>query len=364
VSSGGQEKTEDPTPRKLRQLRRRGQVPQSKELTGAVGFLVGVVAIAALVDQTTDAFITGADEVFRLAEDPPADPGALPIVLWDAGMRVALPMLGIMLALLIGGAITSFLQAGAVLATEPLVPKLSKLNPAEGFKKLFGISTQVDLLKSLARMIAIGVAAGMVLWSAREDVLRLSLAGPEAAPKLVWHVIWRTLVASTVILLAASILDYFFQRHRFIKQNRMTKQEYKQDHKEAEGDPTHKQRRSQMRQELIENNMLSNARLASAMVSNPTHLVCALRYDPKKEAAPRLMAKGSGEMAERLREIAKAERIPLRRDKGLARALYGLELNDEIPEDLHGAVSELLRWVQEEALARGELPPPWVEEEG
>ncbi len=151
-------------------------------------------------------------------------------------------------------------------------------------------------------------------------------------------------------------LDLLYQRFQFGKDQRMTKEEVRREHKDQEGDPQMKFRRKQARQELMQQKMLAglNRDGADAVVVNPTHIACALRYDPERENVPRLVAKGNGLLAERIREIAREKKIPIQRQVGLARTLYEHDLYREIPKDLYEAVGAVFRWVAEEAGERGE----------
>jgi flagellar biosynthesis protein FlhB len=162
-----------------------------------------------------------------------------------------------------------------------------------------------------------------------------------------------------VCFLGVGAFDFFYQRFQFMKENRMTKEEVKKEYKQMEGDPETKARIKRSRMERMQAGMYRNLHSGGADVVtvNPIHIACALRFDPKKEGAPRLIAKGKGVVAKRIREIADAKSIPIREDPPLARSLFKVELDRVLPEELHEAAAELLKWVAEKAHERGEVAP-------
>lgn len=357
------EKTEQPSETKLRQARRKGQVAQSRDLASAC-VLIAAFGVATLqVAQIGAEFVARSERACRLAvsDDITINTllGALQNGLaWAAGATFPL-----LLVAMLAGAAAMFLQSGPIFATDKLQPKLDNLNVVAGFKKkFFTTRTYVDLLKTLCKLGLIATLAIVVIRSHLVEILRLSLVRPLEAAAHTGAIVSGMLAWFLVAFLALGVLDLLYQRFQFLKDQRMSKEEVKREYKESEGDPEQKQRLIQARNERMNAAMYGNliAGGADFAVVNPVHLACAIRFDPGKEAAPRLVAKGKGVVAARLREICREKGIPVRRNVELARSLYELKLWTQIPEELYEVVRETLLWVKDEAERRGEIAP-WEE---
>jgi flagellar biosynthesis protein FlhB len=270
------------------------------------------------------------------------------------GFVALIPLLGVLLALAV---VVPYFQVGPLLAFGPLMPKFSKLNPVSGIKKaMFSMQAYIELLKAAVKVIVVAVIFWIGVKAEMRNVLMLSTQAPSVAGQETMAIAGKALTRTIMFFIAIGALDFLYQRWNYHKGLRMSKEEIKQEYKEQEGDPHHKSHRKQLHEELASESMVQHARKADAMVTNPTHLACALRYDPDSEDAPRLLAKGKGYLADRLREIAKEEDIPIVRDVSLAHALFALETDAQIPEELFDAAAEVLKWVETVLKAEGAVP--------
>lgn len=349
AESAGQ-KTEEPTPKREADARKRGQVAQSRDLTSAATLAAALAGVIATGGHLAGELIGLVARSLQAAQTPSS--GRAAEVLGDAlGTTVAavMPLLGMVVAaaLLVG-----FLQTRGVFSTEPISPKLERLSPMAGLQRIFSVASVVETLKSVLKIaIALGVAYA-VLREHVPDLVQTAVAPAAAtaalAARLTTRVGW--LVCASFAGLA--VLDLLYQRHKHRKELRMTKQEVKDEHKQSEGDPHHRAERQRMHRELGSHAMLQDVRRAKVVVVNPEHLAVALVYEDGEEGAPRIVAKGADLLAQQIIEIAKEAGIPVLRNVPLAHALHRLELGAEIPEELYEAVAEVLQFVA--TLAKGD----------
>lgn len=357
MSRGG-EKTEQPTEKRLRDARRKGQVAKSHDLSSALllivavstlwvasGYIGGWVAGAAREQlQYAAAFGGELDQATAL--------GAL-----FAGVKMMALVLGpLFAALVVFAVVSNYFQIGSVFTFEPLKPNLGKLNPAEGFKqKFFKSRPYIELGKTVVKIVITVGVVSVVLWGARLDIARLASQPVGAAASYLVSLVFEIGLKVGLAFLLLGAGDYFLQRYLHRKELRMTKHEVKEEYKETEGNPLYKSRRRQLHREILMQSVLAAVRQANVVVVNPTHVAVALRYDREAMSAPTVVAKGAELIAARIREIAKESRVPIMRDVPLARALYELEVDEEVPEELYEAVAVVLRWVYELAAERGEV---------
>ncbi len=341
------EKTEEATPKRLREARKKGQVPKSRDLATAAVLLAVVGAGFASGPRA----LLSLSEVFRLSlraveGELPAGQGLLEAG-FSLGVDAAFPLV---LAALLAGALATFLQVGPLVTFAPIAPKLERLDPIKGVKNLFSQRQLVELLKTLFKMLVVGLVAWRVLRGALRGVVALAghdaLFTLEAAGELVAGLVLRVGGA----ILAIGVLDVFYQRWRHRRDQRMSKDEVKREYKEAEGDPHAKQQRERLHREIIEHDMVEQVRTADVLVVNPTHLAVALRYEEGVTDAPEVVARGAEHLARRMIEAAEESGVPVMRDVPLARALFGLEVGEVIPEDLYEAVAAVLQaaWAEAE----------------
>lgn len=350
-----QEKTEKPTARQIRKARERGQVSQSRTVTAtAILFGIGILGAQA-VGPGWDLLRVMFHRTFEEAVAPAGDLDqrlASANQAMGDGAAVVAPLLLVVAVL---AAAASFAQVGTILTFKPLTPKLSKLNPIEGLKKkFFAIRTFVELAKSVLIMLIVGSVLFATVRHELGSLARLSNLSPIGIALFTGSLLIRCFFLTVAIMAVLAVFDFVFQRWQGLRDLRMTKQQIKQEHKDQEGDPLVRSARRQLHEEISQQNTLHQAKKADVIVTNPDHLACALRFDPESEDAPRLIARGKNYLAEKIKEVARAEGIPITRDTGLAHALYELEIDQTIPEELYEAVAAILRWVTAEARARGE----------
>ncbi len=340
-------KTEQPTGKKLGKAREEGHIAQSQEVkTAAVLLAISVVVwlIAPPVMMRFKSYFT------RFLEQPhairvtdvPSLMALINDVLSHVGLLMAVP-LGFLLTV---GVLAAVAQTGFMLVWEKLSPDLNKINPMTGFGRLFSLLSVVELGKSIAKLL---VVAGLFYLMLRPRIGELEmLPTMEMGGILSYlqYVLLRLLFAVVFIEVLIAVGDWFFQRYSFMKKQRMTKQEVKEEHKQSEGDPLIKSRMRSMRIQRARQRMMAAVPKADVVVTNPTHFACALKYDAETMNAPVLVAKGQDFLALRIRELAEAHEIPIVENPPLARALYAsVELDKEIPPDHYKAVAEVISYV-------------------
>jgi type III secretion protein U len=252
------------------------------------------------------------------------------------------------LAGFVAGVAGSFLQVGPLLSFEPVKPELKKLNPLEKAKQIFSIKNGIEFLKSLLKVVTIGIIVTVIIRSTVGPLTRLPYGGEAALLASVGPIMKALAVNVTVAYVAIAAFDYFFQKYQYIKQLKMSKDEVKREYKESEGDPQIKGKRKQLHQELLANSQVQRTRQATVVVTNPTHLAVAIYYDEKENALPTVLAKGEDHVAKRMIAVAREEGIPIMQNIPLARAIYAdVPVDRYIPPDLIEPMAEVLRWVKE-----------------
>lgn len=357
MSQAGQ-KTEQPTPKRLRDARRKGQVARSHDLSSAV-MLVLSVAVLYLAGSYFVGSISGAMREqlefagsYRGQLDQAAAVGALMTGVKTLALALA-PLFG---ALLVGALLANYFQVGSVFTFETVKPNVAKLNPAEGFKQKFlKARPYVELGKTAVKLVVASVVVGTALWGARRDVVELTRQPAQTAAAYALWLMFEITLKVGIAFLVLGAADYFLQRYFHRRELMMTKHEVKEEYKETEGNPLHKSLRRQRHREILMEAMMAAVRQANVVVVNPTHLAVALRYERDQMAAPTVVAKGAELMAAQIRKIAEESQVPVMRDVPLARSLYELEIDDEVPEELYESVAVVLRWVYKLAEERGEV---------
>ncbi|MBL3600309.1 MAG: flagellar type III secretion system protein FlhB [gamma proteobacterium endosymbiont of Lamellibrachia anaximandri] len=342
----GQEKSEQPTAKRLNEAKRKGQVARSKELNTMAITLIGVIFLAMTSSQLGGGLQTLMKTSFTLSRDEIFDIGTLFTHL-SAAMQDAFILLIPFFVLMIVVAIASSIALGGFsISAEALTPKLSKLSPAKGLKRMFSAKALVELLKAMAKFVLIGGATAILLWNTLDSYLNLhELEFQQALPKLGSLIGWSvTLLASTLILIAA--IDVPFQLWEHKRQLKMTKQEIRDEMKETDGRPEVKSRIRSLQREMAQRRMMEEVPKADVIVTNPTHYAVALRYDQGSMSAPKVVAKGADLVAANIRRIGLESDVPIVESPVLARAIYfHSELNDAIPAGLFLAVAKLLAYV-------------------
>jgi flagellar biosynthetic protein FlhB len=338
------DKTEQPTPKRRRDARRKGQLAKSQELIGWTSLLVGLYLLPWAIGRLASATATSFREMRSVAEQPSADIAVQ--ILGDALRRGLFAVLPLMAVVAATSVLVSLAQTGLVLTWKPLVPDPKRINPIKGFQRLFSKRSLWETVKQTLKVTIVIVIA----WPRVVDLvellvgrgrLPLDVALPAAGDAVLGVV--RTITWTMFVLAFA---DYGYQRYQYRQDLKMTKQEVKDEYKNAEGDGMVKGRIRAMQRALARNRMIADMGRADVVVTNPTHIAVALRYDPTVSRAPKVVAVGAGSLALRIRERAREHSIPIVEAKPLARALWrACDVDDEIPAALYEAVAKVLAFV-------------------
>jgi flagellar biosynthesis protein FlhB len=340
------QKTEEPTSKKLAEARKKGQVPKSQELQIVFSFLSLLIFILFFIPMVGTDVTISLKRYLEMAHALPTDGGGLGSVLLgtlrDTALALVMPVLAMIFLALVSGVI----QNGVIISAENMKPKLEKISPLAGFKRLFSMQSVVMLLKGLLKLGGVGsvsVALFMPAFDALDHYVALEIV---AMLHEMWQLAVRMMGGVLCCVIVIAFLDLVYEHYKFNKQMRMTKQEVKDEHKQSEGDPMVKGRIRQIRMERARQRMMSNVPKADVVVTNPTHFAVALQYSPESMDAPRVVAKGADEVAARIREVAKENKVPIMRNPPLARALFAAcDIDDSVPAEHFKAVAEIISYV-------------------
>ncbi|MEQ8329969.1 MAG: EscU/YscU/HrcU family type III secretion system export apparatus switch protein [Longimicrobiales bacterium] len=340
------DKTEAPTPKRRRDAAEKGQVPRSQEVTTAFLLLAGAAALSfasgPLAYSVVDLFEVSARGITVL----PVGVEGLTGYLRELGGRTLASLAPILLILSGVALAVSAAQGRGVLTLKPLEPKWDKLDPFKKAKQIWGTRAVAELAKSFAKLGIVGTAVWVSLDSAMADLPALGQSDPFALLVVVRIYAVRMLLSAGIAYLALALADYAFQIHQHEKQLKMSREDIKKESKEAEGDQVVKVRRRTMARQFARRRMLLAVSEADVVVTNPTHIAVALKYDPAKAEAPIVLAMGERKMAQRIKEIAREKGVPTVENKPLARALFATAtVGASIPVDLFVAVAEVLAFV-------------------
>jgi flagellar biosynthetic protein FlhB len=342
------DKSEEPTPHKLREARKKGQIAKSKEITAAILVIATYQIFKGQAQKMWLEIVAFSEMIFRMIPDARDNfsEGSSVSLIYMSITNLIQYILPLLISVFVIALLAELMQTRFLYSTESVKPKLEKINPISGFKRLFSMKGLVMILINLAKIgIVFYITWTTISESLAEIITSMTMTN--------WQVMVFTgglvmKIATRVALfyLFIAMLDYFYQRHAFHKQMMMSKQEIKEEYKRLEGDPIIKQRQRQAQREMSQRRMMGNVPGADVVVTNPTHIACALKYDTENMRAPILVAKGMRIIAEEIRRIADQEHIPIVENVALARSLYETtELNDEIPFELYKAVAEVLAFV-------------------
>ncbi|EGQ8074524.1 flagellar biosynthesis protein FlhB [Vibrio vulnificus] len=346
AESDGQERTEEATPRRLQQAREKGQVARSKELASVSVLVIGAVSLMWFGESLARALFKAMGRLFSLSREEIFDPSKLFDIASGALSALLLPLLLILFALFVAAAIGSASVGGISFSVEAATPKLSKMNPLSGIKRMFGLQSWVELIKSILKVALVTGVAIYLIQASQEDLIQLSL---DVYPQNIFHAL--DILLNFVLLISCSLLivvaiDIPFQIWQHADQLKMTKQEVKDEYKDTEGKPEVKGRIRMLQREAAQRRMMADVPTADVIVTNPEHFSVALRYKQNSDRAPVVVAKGTDHMAMKIREVAREHDISIVPAPPLARALYySTELEQQIPDGLFTAVAQILAYV-------------------
>ncbi|EMM0380774.1 flagellar type III secretion system protein FlhB [Pluralibacter gergoviae] len=358
--SDSEDKTEAPTPQRLEKAREEGQIPRSRELTSLLILLVGVCVLwfggESLARRLAALLASGLRFDHSIVSDPNLILGQIILLIKQAMLALTPLIVGVVIVALLG----PMMLGGLLFSTKSLAFKFDKLNPLPGIKRMFSAQTAAELVKAILKSVLVGCVAGAFVWSHWPEMMRLIAESPLTAMGNALNMVGlcALLVALGVIPMVA--FDVFFQLFSHLKKLRMSRQDIRDEFKQSEGDPHVKGRIRQMQRAAARRRMMADVPKADVIVTNPTHYAVALQYVEDKMSAPKVVAKGAGLVALRIRELGEENRIPLLEAPPLARALYRhADIGQQIPGTLYAAVAEVLAWVwqlKRWRLAGGEPP--------
>jgi flagellar biosynthetic protein FlhB len=341
------EKTEQPTPKKIKDSRKKGEVFKSKDIVQALMFLTA----AAVVTMGGPSYVAQLSGLMKEFFQPDVLTGTMPQnamlsrmgYAWSKFFILMAPLLG---ALVIVAAAGNFLQVKVLFAPEVIKPKFEKLNPISGFKRtFFSPNTYLELAKNLIKFTVVFWILYLAIRGSLRDIIPTAGMRLDQTASLAGRLMNSMMFKVGAVFIVLGAADFLIQKKMFMKKMMMSKEEVKQEYKEQEGDPHIKHMRKHLMHQLMHGSIAQNVPKATAVVANPTHLAVAIRYEEASMQAPKVTAKGQDSMALKIIEIAKEHKVPVVRNIGLAHALIDLEVGHEIPGDLYEAVAEVLNFV-------------------
>lgn len=340
-----QDKTEPATPKKREEARKKGQVANSREVSSVMILLSAMLVFyfsgSWMFMQVGEVMRS----VFLQAGDLNLGPENTRIFLWSLFKRVVVMMAPLSIVVTIAGVLGNVAQIGFLLTGDPLVPKFSKMNPLKGIKRLISLRSLIELLKAIFKVIIIGGMAYVMLRNEFEEIPALTALSLPSILSYVGNLSLKLGIYTCIVLIILAGIDLIFQRWQFARDQRMTKQEVKDEYKQREGDPMVRSRIRAVQREMAMRRMMDKVPDATVVITNPTHLAVALKFT-RDMHAPLVVAKGANIVAERIKSIAQEHGIPVIEQKPLARALFkNVDIDQYIPGDLYHAVAEILAYV-------------------
>ena len=340
------ERTEQPTDRRRQEARQKGNVARSMDLTAAGHMLaaaMGMYFLGYVLMQSMADLLRG---YLGQGSWLGLDTGFIHNEFWRIAMWTASGVLPLLLFLAAAALAVNFLQVGFLVAPEGLRPKAARLNPIEGAKRIVSLPSLVRLGASLGKLVLLVTIAACFIWYAFPTFLPLTDSEPGIVATTIVRSFVNLALYLAIALIALGLADYGFQKWKFERDLRMTKQEVREELKSMEGDPLIRQRRREAHRKLVQARELRAVQDADVVITNPTHIAIAIKYDPDTMAAPTIVAKGMGEIAERIRKIAAEHRVPIIERKELARLLYRtVQVGHPIPAELYSVFVEIMAYV-------------------
>jgi len=345
MSESSQEKTEDATPKRLREARKKGQVPKSRDLS-TIFVLVAFFATLCL----SFGFMGGElKKLMVMVFEEVASPTLSGDRIYDLGKASLFTLAKVCAPAFIAGfaiaAVVGFLQVGPVFSMEPLKPQGKKLNPLEGLKNMFKTPTFIELVKNIVKITVIFYLAYQVLHGALYEVLQTVRIPILESSKIAGELIFKIVLRVLILFIGIALADFLIQRWQFMKQMRMSKDEVKREYKQDEGDPHIKSHRRQLHREFAFGDVQQKVKNADVVVTNPVHVAVAIQYNREEMGAPEIVAKGQRLFADMIRKVAEENGVPIMRNVPLAWSLLEVEVGGEVPEELYSAVAEILALV-------------------
>lgn len=340
------EKTEKATPKKKQDTRKKGQVAKSADVNTSFVLIAVFLCLFAIGPWMKDETLKLFEHSFRVYLLEEVTIQKVHMIFLELIMQLIWIVGPIMLAAFLGAVIANYLQVGPLFSTEAIHMKLNKLDPIQGFKRIYSVRAIVEFVKSMLKIVFVGVITFSILWMSLEEVLILSQKNLHESLAFLGTLTVRMGLFAGGALLFLSIFDYLYQKYDYEKNIRMSKHDVKDEYKKAEGDPLIKSKIKQKQREMAMQRMMQDVPGADVIITNPTHYAIALKYDESKGDAPIVLAKGVDFVAKKIKEKAIEHNIVTVENKPLARSLYSqAEIGDAIPEEFFQAVAEILAYV-------------------
>lgn len=339
-------KTEDPTPRKLEEAIKQGNVVNSKEVTNFLIILSLALVILWIMPYSSFKITSFLQSLIANSHDINLTNNfrqLIIIISKNILIYISVPLLITFFVAIL----SSFMQQGGqfIISTNSIEPSLSKISPVAGWKRIFSIKSLIEFIKSFFKILIMAFISYKIIMA---DISLFKIYHQYESIfilKKVYEIINHLMIYVCIFLFFTAVVDYFYQRFEYIKSLKMTKQEMKEEFKNTEGNPEIKQKIRSIRIERVKNQIAANVPKADVIITNPTHYSIALQYDAQKMSAPIIIAKGVDNIALKIREIAKEHDIPLIENKPLARSLYEIEINNPIPVEHYDTVAEIITYV-------------------
>ncbi len=361
-NENGAEKSEEPTDKRRRESREKGQIARSRELNTFVVLVAGVGALMSYGGAMGDAMSTIMKENFSLSRELLMDNGSMALQFENAIYIALMALFPFFVVLLVASILGPIGLGGWLFSPQSMAPNFGRLNPLPGIKRMFSAKAGLELLKALAKFALVLIVALAVLNADKRDLLALAHEPLEAAIMHSITVVGRSAMWMAWGLIFIAAVDVPFQLWDNRQKMLMTKQEVRDEYKDSEGKPEVKQRIRQMQREMAERRMMAAVPQADVVITNPTHFAVALKYDPQQGGAPVLLAKGGDFVALKIREIANEHKVMVLESPGLARAIFhSTDLDREIPAGLYLAVAQVLAYVyqlRQFRSGKGKRPDP------
>lgn len=341
------QKTEEASPKRIRETEEKGQFAHSKEVSSAFVLLAGILSMYIAGQQSTHTLMKTWTFLFSQSHTVKFIPDELLYLFKTVMADVFLILAPILLTVMVAGVVSNLIQTqGLKFSLHPLIPKFSKLNPINGVSRIFSKNSFSELVKSLFKISAVGLIAFFTIKERFHEIPQMMDLGVGQILSFMGEVALEIMIKTLAFLIFLALLDYVFQKFVYKERIRMTKQEVKDERKETEGNPQIKQRIRSVQLEMARKRMMAAVPEADVIVTNPVRIAVAIKYDRDKHAAPLVVAKGMGEIARKIRELAQTHDVPLVEDKPLARVLYkAVDVGQLIPASLYRAVAEILAYV-------------------
>ncbi|ENH98223.1 flagellar biosynthesis protein FlhB [Gracilibacillus halophilus YIM-C55.5] len=340
------EKTEKATPKKRQDVRKKGQVTKSQDVNTAILLFFVFVMLLVIGEYLRYTLTSIYSKSFTEYIHQPVTNQNIYDMFFDYTWQIAKAISPIMAVAIVAGIGSNLLQFGFLFSGDPLKPKLNKIDPLQGAKRIFSARALVEMVKSLLKISLTGAITFAIIWMNRGEMLDLTTKGIDGSLAFFSDMTMQMGFAASIALLIISVIDYTYQRYDFEKQNRMSKNDVKDEHKNIEGDPQIKSKMKDRQRQMATQRMMSEVPEADVIITNPTHYAIAIKYDEAQAEAPYVVAKGVDYVAVRIKDVAKNYQVIMVEDRPLARALYDqVEIGEAISEEFYQAVAEILAYV-------------------